>query len=346
MPNYTIPGVAITKYRARLAGLVAAVLAVLLVVAWTQYTNADHGDRLRIQLRTDQVGAGIVPGTNVRVEGVAVGTVAEVISVGDGRQLLTLDLEKSQIAGLTETFTVDYAPENLFGISAVTLRPGSGGTPLHAEAVIDMVGRVADVTMGALLRELTRTSTDVLTPKLAELLRQFSGDLKAFTPILQAVVTLSRAVADTQQYPSSYLLDQYASFFQGLGVFSSSTLKLLKSLLDIEVFQHDRARYDVSIGMVVDQAFPAIAGLLNTAQVHFNGYTDMFTPLLGAVAATVPTPDTSRADLTELIARLDRIFADTPNGPVVNLGVTLRGVPGVAVPLLGQQALEALGGAR
>ncbi|WP_433662324.1 MlaD family protein [Nocardia sp. CA-128927] len=346
MPNYTIPGVATTSKRARILGLVAAVIVAVLGIAGSQLRDTSEGKRLEIRLRTDQIGEGVTSGTSVRVEGVAVGEVLAVSSVEQGRQLLTLGLDRDQIAGLTDAITVDYSPENLFGISAVTLRPGSGGTPLRADAVIDLVGKVQDSTMGALLRQLTQTSTDVFTPRLADLLREFSGDLRAFTPILQAMVTMSRAIADTQIYPPSFLLDQYASFFGGLGTFSSATLTLLNSILSIEVFNNDRARYDASVSMVTDQAFPAIAALGGVARAHFTGYADMFTPLVAALAATVPTPDRSHAQLSELIDRLDRIFADTPDGPKVNLAVTLRGVPGIAVPLLGQQALTGLEGAR
>lgn len=346
MPNYSLPGVATTQWRARLTGLFAALVAVLVAVVWTLYSNVDRGDRFELRLLTDQVGVGIVPGTNVRVEGLAIGKVAAIASVGQGRQLLTLDLDSSQIDGLTDDFTVDYAPENLFGISALTMRPGTGGDPLRAGELIDLVGKVTDVTMGALLRELTQTSTQVLTPKLAELLRQLNGDLRAFIPFLEMVVTLGGVVADTQRYPASYLLDQYSAFARGLGAFSDATVDLLYSVLEIEVLVNDGERYDAAIGMVVDQLFPGVSGALNTAQVHFHGYADMFTPLLSAMATTVPTPERSQAELAELIDRLARMFTDTPDGPMLNVAVTLRGVPAVAVPLFGQQFLDGLGGAR
>ncbi|GAB2551278.1 MlaD family protein [Nocardia heshunensis] len=342
MPNYSIPGVAVSRTRARLLGVVVVALIAALVVAWYAYSHAPVADRVRIQLRTSEIGDGIVAGTTVRLDGVPVGRITAVQPVDQGRQLLSLDLDRTQTLELTDTLSVDYAPENLFGISAVTVHPGTGGLPLRAGMVIDLGGRVDDVTMGALLRSLTDTSTQVLTPKLTELLTQFSSDLRAFAPMLRAVVTLARTVSDTQRYPSSFLIDQYGSFLRGFGDFSSATFKLFDSIMNIEVFVNDRAKYDASVNMIANQTFPAVGALADTLGTYFGSAADMFAPLLSAMAAMVPDPAAAQANLSELIDRLDRMFAAGPDGSAINVAVTLRGVPGVAIPLLGQQAFAAL----
>ncbi|MGW4773979.1 MlaD family protein [Nocardia sp. NPDC004278] len=349
MPNYGLPGVSMGRRGSRARGAAALVVAVAVTLAWTGYQHRPDGERMRVQLRTEQIGEGIIEGTSVRLDGVDIGTITDIASIGGGRQLITLDLDKAQTSGLTEDLGVAYVPENLFGISAVTLERVDAGAPLRAGSVVDLAGananRVADATMGRLLRALTETSTEVFTPQFAEVLRTFSGDLQAFTPMLEAVIMLSRTVAETQRYPSSFLIDQYASFYGGLGTFTSATFKLLATVLDIEVLQHDRSKYDASVTMVTDQAFPAIGSIGDIARQHFSGYIETFAPLVAAIAATVPNPGQSHAELTELIQRLDRIFADTPDGPTVNAAITLRGVPGIAVPLLGQQGFAMLGGA-
>ncbi|MGW4846807.1 MlaD family protein [Nocardia brasiliensis] len=299
-------------------------------------------EMLRIHLRTSSIGEEIGSGTAVRLDDVTVGQVSAVDAIGSGHQLLTIDLDRTQTNELTDALTVDYAPQNLFGVSAVSLHPGPGGDALRTGAVIEVAGRVTDATMGALLRRLTETSTEVLTPQLTDLVNQLSTNMRAFSPMLQALVALSRAVADTQRFASSYLIDQYAAFFHGFGEFSSATFDLLASVLDIEVFQTDQARYDRTITMVVDQAFPNFGKVGGAARTHFRDLTDTLAPLVDAVAATVPEPRTSRAELTALLDRLDRAFAETPDGPALNVAVTLRGVPGVAVPLLGEHAFTAL----
>ncbi|MFI6866479.1 MlaD family protein [Nocardia sp. NPDC050406] len=342
MPNYAIPGVRIDRRASRRLGVVVILLVVISVLAWNAYRDRAIPDRLRIQLRTEQIGEGIVAGAAVRFDGVAVGKITEVAAVGQGRQLLTLELDESQTAGLTDTFSVDYAPENLFGISTVALRAAPGGEPLRDGQVIDLAGRVEDVTMGALLRQLTATATEVLTPKLSELITRFDSDIRAFTPILDAVVTMSRLVADTQRYPSSYLIAQYASFLDGFGAFTSSTFLLSASLLDIEIFRTERERYNASVAVIRNGVLLGAAETFRTLHTQFGGFLDPLTPIVEALAATLPDPATSQAQLVELLARLDRVFVDTPEGPMVDLEVTLRGVPGLGVPLLGLPAFTAL----
>ncbi|WP_157554922.1 MlaD family protein [Nocardia crassostreae] len=345
VPNYGLPGVAMRPRHARVAGLIAIVAVVAIVAVWSMGRGGDTS-ALRIQLRAMRIGEGVVEGTSVRLDGVTVGRVDRVGPADGDRVLLTLDLNPSLATGLTDALTVDYAPENLFGISTVALHRAPGGTALHNGSVLDLGDRVNDVTMGALLRQLTQTSNEVFTPELTTMLNQFGDNLRAFTPLLQTMVSMSRTIADTQRYAPSYLIDQYASVFNGVGAFSSATFKLLDAVLNIEVFQHDRAQYDYALTVLNDQAFPLIGAVGAAARTHFLGYTDMLTPLVAAIAATVPDPATSRAQVTELIDRLNRVFSDTPDGPAVNLAVTLRGVPGIAVPLLGQQTLAALGAPR
>ncbi|UGT42622.1 mammalian cell entry protein [Nocardia yamanashiensis] len=344
MPNYGIPGVSIGRGRARGLGVVAVVLAVTAGVGWNAYNGRDTGEHLRIQLRTEQIGEGIVSGASVRYDGVAVGAITGIEPIGQGRQLVTLELDKAQAAGLTDALTVDYAPENLFGISALTLRHVPGGTPLRDGQQIDLAGKVSDVTMGALLRSLTQTGTEVLTPKLTELVTQLNGDLRAFTPMVEAVITLSRLVADTQQYPSSYLLDKYAGFFNGFGAYTSATFKLAKAIMDIEIFVTDRPRFDASVAMLRKNVLEQFADTLKSVYANFGAFTDPLVPVVEAIAGTLPNPAVSQAEMTELVDRLHRIFADTPDGPTVNVQVALSGVPAVAAPLLGQLGLT--GGAR
>ncbi|WP_084654309.1 MlaD family protein [Nocardia altamirensis] len=340
MPNYSMPGVAMTRRGSRILGACALVTATVVGLTWRGTLDDPDPARVRIQVRTEQIGEGVDAGTTVRMDGVRVGAIAAVTGIDQGRQLITLDLDRAETVSLTDTFTIDYAPDNLFGISALTLRRATGGTALREGAVIDLAGRhadrVTDVTMGRLLRALTETSTDVLTPTLTELITQFHRDLRAFTPLLEAIVTMSRTLAETQRYPVPYLLDQYSSFFGGLGVFASATFRLLNAIMNIEVFRNDRPAYDAFIAMIVDGVFPAIGTVGDAANAQLLGYADMLTPLLHAVAATVPDPRRSQAETAALIERLDRIFADTPDGPAVNVAVVLHGMPGLSAALLGQ----------
>lgn len=226
---------------------------------------------------------------------------------------------------------------NLFGISEVALKGRGGGAPLRDGSIVELTGagRVTDVTMGNLLRSVSAGTTRVLTPELTELLTHAGADMAAFTPLLRAMVTVAEAVADTQHYPSAFLIDQYASFIDGVGKFADGTVRLVHETYNMQVFRTDRARFDIGVSLVVDRLFPGIAALGLSAKQSLQGYTDSAAVLVDQLARMVPDPALVTADFTELLDRLDRSFRDGPNGPALALDVTLRGVPGVAVPLLG-----------
>ncbi|WP_405484980.1 MlaD family protein [Nocardia sp. NBC_00511] len=341
MPSYGMPGVATSPRRSRILGLGAALLAVVLVIGWQITDRVQTPSDIRIQLRTNGVGDGVIPGAEVRLNGIKVGAIAAIAGQPNGQQLVTLTLDPAQTFGLTDTFDVDYAPSNLFGISELTLKRRDGGTPLRGGELVDLTGagRVQDVTMGKLLRQLSTTATDVFTPQLAELLTDSSADLAAFTPLIRAMVTVGRAVADSQRYPSSFLIEQYASFLNGVGKFADGTVELVNDVYHMDVLRNDRAKFDVGVGLVVDQLFPMIANLGWTAQKNLNGWSDGLAPILSGLAAMVPNPQQSSADLTELLTRLDASFRNTPDGPQLGLDVVLRGVPALSVPLLGGRPL-------
>lgn len=345
-----MPGVAIEQGRSRRLGVAALVVVAVVASGWAGYNDARGDDRMQVVLLTAQIGDGIVTGTGVALDGVTVGSIASIESASRGTQLITLELDRAALPGLTDTFDVDYAPSNMFGVSEVELKRGTGGSPLTDGTVIDLIGehagKVADATMGSLMRSLSQTSNDVLTAQFSDVLTKVGADLSAFTPILEAIVMLSRSIADTQRYPSSFLLEQYASALTGLVPMASGVIDFVDSINRLEILRTNPQLFDATVQMLVHQLLPAVTGLGSTAQRYFEGYTTMLTPLLNVTAQMVPTPALSGAQIRELLDRLDRSLTDTPEGPMLNAAITLRGVPGLAVPLLGLAATPNHGGGR
>lgn len=329
MPNYGMPGVAMTPRVSRTLGFVALGVVVLVAAAWISYSHLREDDYLRVAVLTETIGAGTGAGTGVALNGVTVGSVTSIESTQRGTQRITLALDRSRLFGLTDRLTVDYAPANLFGISEVELKPATGGSRLVDGAVIDLTGtngsRVTDATMGALMHALTETTGTVLTPEFTDLITEVGTDLEAFTPILEAMVSMTRSIADTQRYPSSYLIQQYASAFAGLAPMGGGVLDFVEYLDRLEILRTEPELFDSTVNMLVHQLLPEVTGLGYTAQRQLSGYADMLTPILAASAQAVPTPRLSSAQLRELLSRLGRSFTDSPDGPVLDLALTAVG---------------------
>ncbi|WP_280406938.1 MlaD family protein [Nocardia carnea] len=331
MPKYGMPGVAAGPRSARRVG--ALVVAVLAVVALAGYgyraMTADDG--LRIALRTEQIGDGVVAGTLVRVDGVQVGSVTEIEPAGRGTQRITLSLDAQRLHGIDDSMQVDYAPANLFGISEIELRPGSGGAPLRSGDVVDLTGRraaaVYDATMGALLRSMSQTSGTVFTADMARVIAQAAADVKAFTPLAEALITAGRVIAEHQSMPANELVGRLGPAFEGGGQFAGATIEVLDQIVDIEVLRTNRADFDAGVKALTGDILPALTGTMNSAS-QLSGYTDMLAPTLELLALAVPDPQQSAADLRTLLTRLGVAFREGPDGPVLDFEVELDGTGG------------------
>ncbi|MFF0492733.1 MlaD family protein [Nocardia sp. NPDC004068] len=338
MPKYGMPGVAVDRRRSRLVGVVAVGVIAALVAAVAVHRELRSDDGLRVALHTEQIGDGVLAGTPVRVDGVQVGSVTGIAPADRGTQRITLRLDASQLHGIDDSLQVDYAPGNLFGISELELRRGPGGSALRDDSVIDLTGSrsdaVFDATMGAMLRGLSQTGDAVLTPQLAQAISQVSRDMRAFTPLAQAIITVAQIVTDNQKMPPSQLAGALGPAFYGGGAFAGATIQMMDLIRNIPRLQADRGSFDAGVRMQTDQLLPGLAALGAAAGAGLSGTTDMLAPVLALLAQMVPTPRQSGADLTELLRRLRAAMPETGTGPALNAEIDLSGVP-VLAPLLG-----------
>lgn len=341
MPQYAMVGSATTAGQAVRTGAALLAAAVVLGAGWFGWDRTRTDDRMTVTLLTAEVGAGIVTGSEVRFNGVPVGEVATIAPRGDGAQRLELKVDGAQLPGLTDSLTVEYAPGNLFGISEIELLRGAGGSALRDGAVVRLLdpARAADHTVATLLDRLAATTGEVLTPELTTTLGQVATNLRAFTPILAALVESSRAVAETQRYQPSYLIARYAGGLRGAPPFLDGMIRLLDQLNKVEYLRDHEPEFSAAIDMVGQDIFAAVGRLGSSAKAGLGGYTTMLTPLLAAVAAAVPNPRGASTDLRELLSRVDGAFTDGPDGPVLNLAVELDLVP-VLGAALGQAGVR------
>ena len=326
MPAYFLPGTETGPRRARVLGLCALAVTLLVAVVWRLTPDRVPADEMHVVLLVGQVGEGVGPGTDVHLDGVKVGSVRAIELVGQARERIDLSLNKSQLFGLTNTLSLDYVPGNLFGISAVELHPNSGGRALMNNSTVDMTvgdsGRVQDATLAALLKGTGQLTADVLTPKLAGLLSTASHDLSAFTPLLQAIGSTARNFAETQQIPPSLLFDRFGATLTGLPPMLTGGLAVLQASYTNSYLQTPEhlARFSKMWTNVQYQLLPAATQTLDIARTNFAGLMPIATVILDRMAGSVSTPDRSTRQLSELLARLDNGLHDTPDGPVSTPG--------------------------
>lgn len=335
-----MPGVAADRRTSRLTGVIILAVIAAVVLAAVAYNNLRSEEGMRIALHTEQLGDGISAGSQVRIDGVTVGEVAQVTPGERGTQQIALLLDEHRLHGIDDSLAIDYAPTNLFGIAELELRRGSGGTPLREGAVLDLTGanadRVYDATMSAILRSLSQVGMTVTSPQMATVVSQLAADFKAFTPLVQALITVAKTIADNQDVAPSELFGKLGPAFDGGGQFAGATMQVIDQLSEIRVTQVDKQRYDIGVGVIGGSILPALTTTLSTAGGHFAETTDMLAPMLFALAQMSPNPRRSGAELTALLQNLRGAMPDGPDGPVLNLDVELAAVPALAVPLFGK----------
>ncbi|MFE3543806.1 MlaD family protein [Nocardia sp. NPDC059177] len=339
MPPYALPGTEVGPWRARVLGACAVAITLVGGLVWRALPESGAPEDIRVAVRTDQVGEGVQPGTDVRLDGVKVGSVAAITAVGAGREDIELVLDRTQLFGLTDTLTVDFAPGNLFGISAVQLISQAGGTELRDGSTVDLsgehAGRVRDATLSALLRSTGQLTDKVLTTQLADLLRTVSGDLRAFTPLLEALGATLRAYADTRVLAPSDLAGSFGATLTGLPPMLTGAVDVLDAAYTNEYLRSpdnlrrfaefwDDMQYDL---------LPAVTRTMTTAETHFGTLMPIMTMIFDQVAASAGPAGGTTEQLATLIERLGAAFAQTPTGPVLRVAVELDTVPGLAGPL-------------
>lgn len=339
MPAYALPGTEVGPRRARVLGTLALVLALVGVLVWRVVPDSVPADEIRVALLVGEVGAGVGEGTDVRLDGVRVGSVSAIDSAGRSGQRIELTLNGSELFGLTNALRVDYAPGNLFGISAIELHSAAGGAVLADGSTVDLTereaDRVHDATLAALLKSTGQLTDEVLTPKLVELLGTVSRDLTAFTPLLEAIGATARSYAETRQLPPSLLFEQFGSALTGLPPMLTGALTLLyaeytnKYLAVPDQLQ----RFSEMFAGIQYELLPTVTELLTTSERYFGEILPMISLVLDRLAASVSTPERSAQQLSELLTRLDTAFRDTPDGPVLTARIELDVVPGLAGPL-------------
>ncbi|MEU2042249.1 MlaD family protein [Nocardia niwae] len=346
MPAYALPGTEVGPRRARILGASAILLAVLAAGTWRLAPESRPPEEIRVALLVGHIGAGIGSGTEVRFDGVRVGSISAVDFAGHSRQRIELTLDSSELFGLTDAVTVDYAPGNLFGVSALELRSRGGGTELSDGSTVDLTAddSVRDATLAALLKSTGVLTDSVLTPKLVELLSRASRDLRAFTPLLEALGTTMRSFVETQQMPPSQLFDEFGSALAGVPPMLTGAVDVLNAAFTSQYLRSPQnlARFSEMWTNVQYQLLPVATGLLGTAREHFAELTPILTLVFTRIASSVSTPELSQQQLTELLERLGAAFHDTPEGPVLDVSPELAVVPGIAAPLasiLGQHAI-------
>ncbi|WP_231639656.1 Mammalian cell entry related domain protein [Mycobacterium sp. Marseille-P9652] len=315
--------------------LCASVVAA--IVAFSPSGGRPH-DRITVALDTPFVGQGVRAGTAIVMHGVEVGRVTSISSLPGGGIRLLSDLQRSSVAGLTDTLKVEFRPINYFGVTGVDLQAGLGGRQLRDGMRIG-VAPEQNSTLQALLSRLGEVSVGTLTPQLISVIDRVGQYTNALTPLLETVVITLQAVAHVQTVPAARLLANATGisvvvpgFVQGIVTAGDGFIDDLLGLSKDDFYGPNGLRIANEVGST--EVFSGFGRLEAN-------YVDDLLPLIdGNKALFDPIPALFRPDdfattLVQLRERFEKMFAGNGEQRALQVRIVLDSLPGVAAGLGG-----------
>lgn len=324
---------------------VATIVAVAVLVVgmvWVR-PHVEKPSGLALSVDVPFVAPGVGRGTKVILHGAEVGEITALERHGDGIVRMNLSLNPSQVHGLTDTFDVDFRPENYFGITAVNLVSKAGGEHLASGQVLDRMP-AGDFTMSTMLEKGSIAIDGTLTDSMIRSLNKVIKYTDGLTPMIQTGIVFADRAAKAQQAMPSELIGRADDILEVLPAFSQQTINMLYSVFDSDfnkfgpggsfgVNEDVMADIDTGLGLAANNLFGSAGKLLASHDHDLTPDAQLVQALVDALPHMMDG-GAMPGKLSELVDRYNRAFSTAPNGSkTLNMRVVLDDLPGIAAPL-------------
>lgn len=309
----------------RTGAIVATIVAVVLAVVAALPARRPAG-ALDLTLSTPTLGQGILVDSNVIMRGVPVGTITS-IDRHHGIVEVGMRLESNKIHGLTDSFGFDFRPENMFGVSALSLTPREGGNSL---ANGQRIARSPDInaTMSELLNTQLASVTKVLDDTLVQFIKRAANYTSAMAPMIETGLVLANLIAETQRSSSAELVRKFNEIIEStpdMLDFAFTSIHKLRYLKNYRLPQADMAPTLGTIKEFDDGMWGPMAELLVDHRTELEPTVELARSFADAVTTlVVRSRGSMRLDKT--LAALNSIYYG-PEKPSLKLRLMLEPLP-------------------
>jgi hypothetical protein len=297
---------------------------------------------ISVAIDTPYVGQGVGKGSSVVMHGVTVGEVTAISSLPGGGVRLNADLQKTPVAGLTDTMNIDFRPINYFGVTGINLIAGSGGQALRDGIRINTVPK-GNFTLQALLSRLGEVSTGMLTPQLIQVVDRATRYTDALDPLIETALIAANAVAQVQTVSTARLLTNTT----GLSIVFPSTVDALTGLGENYLHNNENFGHHELMNRTADEwehldtptiEVGSVGVFADVGKLESKHVGDLLpvTDTVKALTDVVPPlirPAGFAHLLAELRSRFEKMYAGTPEQRALRVRIVLDSLPGVAAPL-------------
>ncbi|OJZ76359.1 hypothetical protein BRW65_01185 [Mycobacterium paraffinicum] len=331
-----------------IGAVVAGVLAVTAGLVIADPFRGQPADQLSIAIDTPYIAQGVIEGTPVVMHGVEIGRVSGITSVPGGRIRVVADLEKTPVAGLTDTMQIDFRPINYFGVSGINIAPGVGGRALHNGVLISAVPK-GNYTLQAMLTRFGELSNNVITPRFVSVVDRITRYTDALNPFIETVFIATNTLAEVQTVPTRRLLANAT----GISVTLPGLLNAITDSGDA-VTHGDNNWMHEGMGDLSDRQWykewgvphwnAIVDGIFGSVGKVESSHVGDLLPLINGFQSIINTaspllrPEGVGDTLVELRRRFEALYGGTPEQRALQVRIVLDKLPGIAAPI------DALGG--
>ncbi|MCS3779566.1 MlaD family protein [Tsukamurella ocularis] len=335
-----VPGFSPTHAQLRRRGVAFSLCLALIAFAVWGVQALRPQDVFTLTLRTPTVAAGIVEGAKVRIQGLDVGSVSGIRSLGNAQQGVTLRLDGPQGRSLTNNVEAAFSAGNLFGVSEVILTPHEGGGALRDGAELAPTRPITDNTVSNMIATLGDVNNDALRPYMGQVLLNFDASSKAMLPLLTALGSVAQTMQDTQRLSTAETFPTVVAALKAADPALGAMIPAFQSALDHTPLHNGDSKKTIAIldDGINDERAGLIAGLqaILTPQAvdGLKTASPMLLSLLQPILAAFPNGSAGGVgiQLSQLLDNVRKAMPNTPNGPVLNLRLSVD-YPAVAAAL-------------
>ncbi|TWS27146.1 MULTISPECIES: MlaD family protein [Tsukamurella] len=334
-----VPGFSPSPAQLRRRGVAFSLcLALIALAAWGVQALRPQ-DVFTFTLRTPTVAAGIVEGAKVRIQGIDVGSVSAIRALGNAQQGVTLRIDGAQGRGLTNNVEAAFSAGNLFGVSEVILTPHEGGGALQNGAELAPTRRITDNTVSNMIMTLGDVNDDALRPHMSQVLLNVDASSKAMLPLLTALGSVAQTVQDTQRLSTAETFPTVVAALKAADPALAAMIPAFQSGLDHRPLHDGSSKKTLAVqDGINNERTGLLAGLqaILTPQAleGLKTASPMLVSLLQPILAAFPNGSATGVgiQLSQLMDNVRKAMPNTPNGPVLNLRLSVD-YPAVAAML-------------
>ncbi|MFW0789237.1 MlaD family protein [Gordonia sp. CPCC 205333] len=328
----TKSGRALSPTTIRLRGIALLLVMICVGIVLSMYATGEFQNKFRVTVNASTIGEGLTTGADVKLNGLSIGKVRRIDTVGYGEQRIELELEPNQVVHLTDHVRARFASSNLFGATAIELIKTPGGAPLRDGATLSIGRDSTQVTVSDVFSRAGKLAATIGDPEVIGLLRLFVTNARGIGKSLVAFLNAGRMLRDNQIGP----IRKYLATGAEISGAAESMVPLLVAgvvdLLEQAKFlgtERNRARTKRAIAGLNDKLLYPLGDLFRTHNGQFSKIAatalDLVIPVAVSIGSIAPAVDR----IPELIANIRAAFPNVAGRPQLQLRIIATNFPQV-----------------